>query len=129
MAGFRWTSLEAVVTEADIISLHSPAQTEGKPLLDAAALARVRPGLVLVNTARASLVDEAAVLAGLETGRISAYATDVYAEEPPRSLDLARHARVIATSHIGGFTVESVERATNVAVDNLLAALTLAKAG
>jgi D-3-phosphoglycerate dehydrogenase len=129
MAGFRWTSLEAVLTEADIISLHSPAQTEGKPLLDAAALARVRPGLVLVNTARASLVDEAAVLAGLETGRISAYATDVYAEEPPRSLDLARHARVIATSHIGGFTVESVERATNVAVDNLLAALTLAKAG
>jgi D-3-phosphoglycerate dehydrogenase len=123
MAGFRWTSLEAVLTEADIISLHSPAQAEGKPLLDAAALARVRPGLVLVNTARASLVDEAAMLAGLETGRIGAYATDVYAEEPPRSLDLARHARVIATSHIGGFTVESVERATNVAVDNLLAAL------
>jgi D-3-phosphoglycerate dehydrogenase len=120
---FRRASLEEVLTGADIITLHCPALPDGRPMLDAAALARVRPGLVLVNTARASLVDEAAVLAGLEAGRIATYATDVFAEEPPRSLDLARHARVIATSHIGGFTAESVERATSVAVDKLLGAL------
>jgi len=123
LAHFRWAGLEAVLREADIISLHAPALAGGVPLLDAAALARARPGLVLVNTARASLVDEAAVLAGLEDGRIVAYATDVFAEEPPRSLDLVRHPRVIATSHIGGFTAESVQRATEVAVDNLLAAI------
>jgi D-3-phosphoglycerate dehydrogenase len=120
---FRQAGLDEVLTGADVITLHCPALPEGRPLLDAAALAHVRPGLVLVNTARASLVDEAAVLAGLEAGRIGAYATDVFAEEPPHNLTLARQARVIATSHIGGFTAESVERATNVAVDNLLAAL------
>ena len=125
---FRRASLDEVLTGTEIVSLHCPALADGRPLLDAAVLARVRPGLVLVNTARASLVDEAAVLAGLEAGRISAYATDVFAEEPPRSLDLVRHARVIATSHIGGFTVESIERATSVAVDNLLAALAAAPA-
>jgi D-3-phosphoglycerate dehydrogenase len=124
LAGFRWSSLEAIVTQADIISLHCSAQANGMPLLDATTMAPARTGLVLVNTARASLVDEAAVLAGLEEGRIAAYATDVFAEEPPRDLELVRHPRVIATSHIGGFTAESVQRATDVAVDNLLAALT-----
>jgi D-3-phosphoglycerate dehydrogenase len=121
--GFRWATLDEVLAEADVLSLHCPALPGGRPLLDAAALARVRPGLVLVNTARASLVEEAAVLAALDSGRLAAYATDVFAREPPADLTLARHERVIATSHIGGFTAESVERATSLAVDNLLAAL------
>ena len=68
---------------------------------------------------------------GAPIGRISprnlalsaTYATDVFDAEPPHNLDLARHPRVIATSHIGGFTVESVERATMAAISNLLVAL------
>lgn len=126
---FRWATLDEIVEQAGIISLHCPPLPGGSPLLDAATLARARPGLVLVNTARASLIDEAAVLAALESGRLATYATDVFDAEPPRNLDLARHPRVIATSHIGGFTVESVERATMTAVSNLLTALIPGHAG
>ncbi len=123
LARFRWVELGDLLTQADVISLHCSALPDGRVLLDARSLAEVRPGLVLVNTARASLVDTEAVLAGLEAGRLSAYAVDVFDTEPPRNLDLARHPQVIATSHIGGLTSESIERATNAAVDNLLAAL------
>jgi D-3-phosphoglycerate dehydrogenase len=120
---FTWMDLPAALKAADIITFHCPLQKNGKPILDAATVATLRPGVIIVNTARAALVDEAALLAGLTSGAIESYATDVFAEEPPKDLTLARHPRVIATSHIGGFTDESVERATSVAIDHLLAAL------
>jgi D-3-phosphoglycerate dehydrogenase len=120
---FRWAELDAALAEADIITLHCPLQPGGTPLLDARRLARLRPQAIIVNTSRAGLIDEAAMLAALESGAVEAYATDVYAEEPPRDLALAGHERVISTSHIGGFTDESVARATRIAVDNLLAVL------
>ena len=119
----HWVDLPAALREADIITFHCPLQKDGKPILDAATIAALQPGVIIVNTARSALVDEAALLAGLESGRIDSYATDVFEQEPPKDLTLARHPRVIATSHIGGFTDESVERATSVAIDHLLAAL------
>ena len=122
-AGFRYAELEAVLADADALSLHCPAQPGGRPLIDAARLARLRPGAVLVNTARASLVDDAAVLAALEAGRLGGFATDVFPEEPPVETALVRHPRVIATPHLGGFTDESVAQAARVAVENLLAVL------
>jgi D-3-phosphoglycerate dehydrogenase len=121
--GSRYADLATVLSTSDALTLHCPALPGGRPLLDAAALALVRPGAVLVNTARASLVDEAAVLAALEDGRLLGFATDVFPEEPPARLELVRHPRVIATPHLGGFTDESVALATGVAVDNLLEAL------
>lgn len=120
---FRWVELDAALATADIITLHCPLQPGGAPLLDARRLAALRPQAIIVNTARAGLIDEAAMLDALERGAVEAYATDVYAEEPPRDLALATHERVISTSHIGGFTDESVARATRIAVDNLLAVL------
>ena len=79
----------------------------------------MKKGVFIVNTARASLLDEAAVLEGLASGRIGGVAVDVYAEEPPKKHDLVQHERVIATPHLGGFTDESVDRATTEAVENL----------
>ena len=67
--------------------------------------------------------DEAAMREALDDSRVSVYATDVFSIEPPEPGGLASHPRVIATSHIGGFTAESVDRATQIAADNLLAAL------
>jgi D-3-phosphoglycerate dehydrogenase len=83
----------------------------------------MRPGTYLINTARSSLVDDQAVLAALDRGHLIGFATDVYDEEPPRPSDLLRHDRVIATPHAGGFTAESIERATQAAVHNLLRVL------
>ena len=105
---------------AEIVSLHAPMPGDGKPLLGPAEIASVARGAVVVNTARAGLVDEAAMLAALDSGQVGAYATDVFETEPPAPSALLAHPRVILTSHIGGFTVESVDRTTKRAVDNLL---------
>jgi D-3-phosphoglycerate dehydrogenase / 2-oxoglutarate reductase len=106
------------------VSLHCPPRADGKPLLDQPAVQRLKVGCCLINTARAKLVDEAAVLQALESGMLRAYATDVFdPEPPPPSSPLLKHERVIATPHISGFTQESVSRATLVAVENLLQAL------
>lgn len=121
-----FAALPALLAGADIVTLHCPPPREGRPLLGAEEIAMLRPGAILVNTARAGLVDEAALIEALDAGRIASYAADVFAQEPPRSLALAGHPGVIATSHVGGFTAESVDRATEVAVENLLAELAAA---
>ncbi len=120
---FRWAEIDEVIGQADVVTLHCPAPRDGSHLVDAAFLGKMRKGAFLINTARAALIDEAAVLAALEDGRLAGYATDVFPEEPPKSLALAQHPNTIATSHIGGFTQESVTRAVEVAVENLLVAL------
>ncbi|MBK0418376.1 oxidoreductase [Leucobacter sp. CSA1] len=123
----RDSALAAVVDpaelfeQADVITLHSPPGD--RPLIDAAALASMRDGAVLVNTARAALVDAPAVLAALRSGRLLAYAVDAFDTEPPELDELLLHPRCRATPHLGGFTEESVGRATAYAVENLLRAL------
>jgi D-3-phosphoglycerate dehydrogenase len=121
---FRWISFDEAISTADVISLHCPPLENGLPLLSRSVLDRLKQGCCLVNTARANLVDESAVLDSLENGRLRAYATDVFDPEPPLpGSPLLAHPRVIATPHLGGFTEESVRRATETAVQNLLAAL------
>jgi D-3-phosphoglycerate dehydrogenase / 2-oxoglutarate reductase len=120
---FHWGTFADVLNSSEVISLHRPSEPDGKAVFDAETFGRIRPGAVLVNTARASLVDEVAVLDALSDGRLDVYATDVFEEEPPKHLTLAGHPRVIATSHIGGYTEESIDRAVEAAVTNLLGAL------
>ena len=116
-------TLEATFAGAEVLSLHAPLPEDGYPLLTAPRLATLAPGATVVNTARAGLVDEAALLAALDAGLIATYAADVFHDEPPAPSALTAHPGVILTSHIGGFTGPSVERSTRAAVDNLLAAL------
>jgi phosphoglycerate dehydrogenase-like enzyme len=92
-------------------------------LLDAAGLAALKRGVLLVNTARAGLIETEALLAALDSGQVGGVGLDVFDEEPPRDRRLLEHPRVIASPHIGGFTPESVDRAMNQAVDNLLEVL------
>ncbi|MFB2551915.1 phosphoglycerate dehydrogenase [Ensifer soli] len=119
--GFRFAPLAEALRLADAVSLHCPPA--GRPILDAGAIATLRPGVVVVNTARAELIDEGAMLEGLDSGRVQALATDVFVAEPPPPSALLSHERVILMPHAGGLTDESVERATRVAVDNLLKVL------
>jgi D-3-phosphoglycerate dehydrogenase len=118
---FRFAELDAVMAEADAITLHCPPRDVA--IVDGRAIARMRDGVFLINTARSDLIDEAAVLEGLNSGRIAALATDVFPTEPPLPSSLLAHERVIQTPHAGGFTRESVDRATAIAVENLLEAL------
>ena len=121
--GFRFTTLDEVISRADFLSLHCPPAADGRPLLDAAALAKLKRGAFLINTARYDVFDADAVLAALDSGALAGLALDAFDTEPPTDARLAKHPRVIATPHIGGFTRESIDRAMTVAVDNLLAAL------
>lgn len=123
VADFRNVSLEQLLAEADIISLHCAPSADGKPLLEATRLAGIKRGALLINTARSGLLDEVSVLAALESGQLGGLASDVLAGEPPVNRDLARHPRVIVTPHSGAFTSESVDHAVTQAVDNLIGAL------
>ena len=123
IARIRRVDLDELLASSDVVSLHAPPPADGRPLLDAARMAVMGRGAVLVNTARSALVDDDAVLAALADGRLSAYAVDAFDSEPPELTPLLQHERVLATPHIGGYTTGSVRRATTLAVENLLAVL------
>jgi phosphoglycerate dehydrogenase-like enzyme len=120
---FRFTTLGELLRQAQFVSLHCPPLPDGKCLLDAEKLGWLRPGAFLINTARASLVDAHALRAALDAGRVAAAAIDVFEKEPPQDDPLVGHERVVVTPHIGGHTVESIDQAIAVAVENLLEAL------
>jgi D-3-phosphoglycerate dehydrogenase / 2-oxoglutarate reductase len=117
---FAKVELSAGVRSADLVTLHCPPLPGGRPLITAELVARSRPGLILINCARRSLVDETAILAGLETGQIGVYASDVLEEVDANNLTLIGHPRVIATPHLGAYTKESVDRAAVEAAANLI---------
>jgi phosphoglycerate dehydrogenase-like enzyme len=106
---------------ADAVSLHLPAST-GAPLIDAAAVARMRPGAVLVNTARPGLLDEAAVATALHQGYLRAAALDVLAE-PASESPLLRAPGVVVTPHSGAQTAQANDRMGMTAVEEVLRVL------
>ncbi|MFS4091078.1 phosphoglycerate dehydrogenase [Streptomyces sp. AF1A] len=118
---FSFTTLEDLLAQADVVTLHCPPAA--RPVIDKEALTTVKPGAYLINTARSALVDDEAVRQALADGTLAGYATDVFGQEPPDPRELHRHPRVTMTPHIGGYTKESVERATRAAVENLLRVL------
>jgi len=122
-SGFRYAQLDEVLARADIVTLHCPHSPGEKPLIDRRALALMKKDARLINTARAGLVEDAAVLEALVAGKLAGYAVDAYDKEPPDASPLLADERVISTAHIGAYTAESVSKATRAAVDNLLAAL------
>jgi phosphoglycerate dehydrogenase-like enzyme len=119
-AGLRLVDLAEVFSKSDVISLHCPPPPDRKPLIDHQALQSMKPGVYLVNTARGELLDDDAVLEALESGRVAGLAVDAFRKEPPGDAPLVKHARVIATPHIGAYTRESVDRCVEAAVDNML---------
>lgn len=121
----RLVPLDDTVAAADFLTLHCPPPEEGRPVLDAARLGSMKRGAWLINTARHDLIEAEAVLAALDSGALAGLATDVFDTEPPTDARLARHPKVLATPHLGGFTKESIDRAMHAAVDNLLAALSV----
>lgn len=121
--GFAWATFPRALADADVLSLHCPPRKGGRPVLGDEEIAALKKGVVVVNTARQSLVDETAIARALDAGAVRAYAIDAFDKEPPEDYALVKRASVLATSHIGGFTDESVERATAMAIDNLLEAL------
>jgi D-3-phosphoglycerate dehydrogenase len=119
--GVRPAPLPELLAASDVVSLHVPLLPATRGLIDARALAGVRPGAVLVNTSRGGLVDEAALVDALDSGLLSGAGLDVFEEEPlPAGSPLLR-ADVTVTPHCGGQTVEAMRRVGLQAADSVVA--------
>lgn len=114
--------LDAGLAEAALVSLHTPLRPETAGMFDASAFASMRPGTFFVNTARAGLIDEAALVGALEDGTVAGAALDVFSPGAP-SGPLGRDPRVILTPHLGGTTEEALARTARAAAENVIAAL------
>jgi (S)-sulfolactate dehydrogenase len=113
----RESALSGLLAAADIVSLHVPLTTETRNLIDAAAIARMKPGAILINAARGGIVDEEALAAGLKSGHLGGAALDVLATEPPTKDSVAKFQGIenlILTPHVAGPTVQSDVRVSGV---------------
>jgi len=105
--------LDELLAVADFITVHTPLTDSTRNLIDAAALAKTKPGIRIVNCARGGIINEADLLAALESGHVAGAALDVFTEEPARDNPLFGRPDVVATPHLGAATEEAQE---NVAV-------------
>lgn len=107
--GIPYVEMDELLAQADFISVHAPA-VDGGALINAARIAKMKDGVVIINTSRGSNVDEDALLAALESGKVRAAGLDVFADEPATNQALYAHPNVSATPHIGAATVEAQKR-------------------
>lgn len=117
----RHDSIESLLQNVEILSLHTMLSHKTRHLIDAQKIALLQKGTLLVNTSRGELVDTAAVIAALDSGHLSGYAADVMDHEPPPpDHPLLSHPKALITPHIGSRTFESVPRQAMRATRNLI---------
>jgi D-3-phosphoglycerate dehydrogenase len=107
----KQVSFAELLAQADIISLHLPLTKDAKHMIGRPEFERMRDGVIVVNAARGGIVDEAALLEALNSGKVRAAAVDVFEKEPPVDYGLIDHPNVIATPHIGAAAEEGQKRA------------------
>jgi (S)-sulfolactate dehydrogenase len=122
--GTRLVDLEALLVASDVVSLHVPLTLGTRDLISAERLARMKPGAVLINTARGGVVDEQALADALHAGKLGGAALDVFADEPlPAGSPLAGAPNLILTPHIAGVTAESNVRVSALVAERVAEAL------
>ncbi len=119
----QYVDFDTLLAESDHLVLVLPYTAENHHIIDAAALARMKPTATLVNISRGGLIDEPALAAALAAGRLGAAGLDVYEEEPNVHPDLLAQTRIALTPHIGSGSVRTRLAMANLAADNLDAAL------
>ena len=105
----RYVETDELLAKSDFISLHVPS-LPGQPFVNAESIARMKDGVIIINTSRGTNVDEAALLAALDSGKVYGAGLDVFAEEPAKNAALFTHPRVSSTPHVGASTKEAQKR-------------------
>ena len=122
--GARCTGLDEVIRSADVLSLHVPLVESTRGLFDAARIASMKPGAVLINTARGGILDEVAVAAALKSGQLGGAAIDVFGTEPlPAAPHFQGCPNLLLTPHVAGLTAEANERVSSLIAGKVLEAL------
>ncbi len=122
--GVQCAGLQQVITGCDVLSLHVPLVDGTRGLLNAERIAAMRPGAVLINTARGGIIDELALAAALRSGHLGGAAIDVFGTEPlPAAPHFSGGPNLLLTPHIAGVSAESNQRVSSLIADKLLEAL------
>jgi D-3-phosphoglycerate dehydrogenase len=108
--GVELVTKDELFARADAISCHTPLNADTLGIVNDAAIAKMKPGVLLVNCARGGIYDEAALLRGLQSGKLGGVALDVFVKEPPGDNPLLAHDNVVCTPHLGASTDEAQER-------------------
>ena len=120
-AGATYASLDALLGQCDVVSLHMPLTEQTARLIDARAIASMKDGAVLINTARGELVDERALYDALVSGKLRGAGLDAFDPEPPaRDNPLLTLDQVVATPHTGGAVFDNVENVARHAIGNIV---------
>jgi len=120
----RASSPQELYAAAHFVTIHLPKTAETENFIDAAAIEQMRDGVRIINVARGGLVDEGALLAALQRGKVAGAALDVFSQEPPKDNPLLGHPKVVATPHLGASTAEATDRAGYQVAEQVVAALT-----
>jgi len=119
-----FVTLEELYRSSDVITIHAPLKDETKHMINEAALNKMKDGVTIIHTARGGIIDEAALLKALETGKVAGAGLDVFEVEPPTDeirKKLLAHPNVIGTPHIGASTKEAQVRVGDQIVEKLRA--------
>jgi (S)-sulfolactate dehydrogenase len=123
-SGVRCVGLGELIATSDVVSLHVPLVESTRGLFDAARIAAMKPGAVLINTARGGIVDEVALAAALRSGRLGGAAIDVFGSEPlPAAPHFEGCPNLLLTPHIAGLSAQSNERVGTLIAQRVLEAL------
>lgn len=121
--GARYVPLEELLEVSDVVSLHAPRNAESHHLIDAAALARMKPTAILINTGRGTLIDEAALVDALREGVIAAAGLDVFEREPELAPGLVDLDNVVLAPHLGSASVDARGAMVRLCSENIIEVL------
>lgn len=121
--GAKPETLDTLLSKADILTLHVPLNADTRGLINADRLQKMKKGAYIVCTARGNIIDEAALLAALDSGQIGGAALDVFAVEPVVDSPLVKHPKAVCTPHVAAQTLEAQERAARDIAEEILTVL------
>jgi len=116
--GARYVSFQELLATSDIISVHVPLKKSTVHLIGASEIAQMKDGVVIVNTARGAIIDEAALASALEQGKVAAVGLDVYEKEPQIDPSLVKNDRALLIPHLGTHTTETLAKMESLAMEN-----------